>query len=180
LFYIFTELLITNISIYQDTIIYNNIENWQVLELIGRIYLVGTKESTLLLYQFDPLNKNMTLNANITIPERFTSFKIIKLKQDYDKPFNNVYIILFVNINNRNYNLRWFHLVNHRLVETWKWSLEKPVKSLEYFRFNGHHKLLLLYDDSILFHGLYSSFEMYEFNINSTFSQFRQTQFIIF
>ncbi|OXU21662.1 hypothetical protein TSAR_016063 [Trichomalopsis sarcophagae] len=168
------ELHVTNIEIWQDFELADDVQNWQVLKHENNIYFGGTKRGSLLLYHFDVKAKHISLHANISTNETIKAFKIISLSQRVDESLeSNVIVVLSVENKNQVYYLKWFYLHDNRFFQFWTWKIEKSIKILEYFYINGRDKLLLLYENDVLFNERFSAVEIYDIKINRHLSKFQ-------
>lgn len=140
----------------------------------NNIYFAGTKNGSLLLYHFDVKANYVSLHANISTNETIKAFRIMSLPKSADEPLvSNVIVVLALKNYYKVDYLEWFYLDDTRFVKFWTWKIGKSVKILEYFNINDRHKLLLLYENNVLFNEPFSVVEVYDIKINGQLSTFQ-------
>ncbi|KAL2738006.1 hypothetical protein V1478_002092 [Vespula squamosa] len=140
------EVLVTGISIEEDSRLPRNEFNWMLLEKDGINYLACSEGTTFLLYTFDIRENATTRRFNkFDADGRVLTFALIDAEATRSHQENDIVVVLCVE-NRGVTSLRWYRILKQRLVLFWVWDIQQPTRDIRFVRHEGQNKLLLLFD----------------------------------
>ncbi|KAF7383967.1 hypothetical protein HZH68_014724 [Vespula germanica] len=141
------EVVVTDISIEEDSRLPRNEFNWIVLENNGMNYLACSKETTFLLYTLDIKENATTRRFNeFDIEGRVLTFTLVNVEATRSHGAENDIVAVLCVENKGVTSLRWYRVSKQRLILFWVWDIQQPAKDIRFVRHEGQNKLLLLFN----------------------------------
>ncbi|XP_035739608.1 uncharacterized protein LOC118449304 [Vespa mandarinia] len=140
------EVIVTNISIEEDSRLPRNEYNWIALENNGINYLACSEETILLLYTFDMKKNAITRRFDkFDIDARVLTFTLINVEATRLHEENDIVFIMCVE-NNGVTSLRWYRIFKQDLELILVLNIQQPTNDIKFVRYEGQNKLLLLFN----------------------------------